>query len=56
MVNFISNMIIPLMVLAVILYGIVKKVDIYDTFVDGAKESFDMVSKIFPCILLYNIL
>lgn len=51
MVSFISNMIIPLMVLGVILYGILKKVDIYDTFVEGAQESFEMVTKIFPCIL-----
>lgn len=51
MVSVISNLIIPLMVLMVILYGLFKKVDIYDAFVDGAKDSFDMIAKIFPCIL-----
>ena len=51
MVSVISNLIIPLMVLLVILYGLFKKVDIYDAFVDGAKASFDMIAKIFPCIL-----
>ena len=51
MVSVISNLIIPLMVLLVILYGLFKKVDIYDAFVDGAKDSFDMIAKIFPCIL-----
>lgn len=51
MVSYISNLIIPVMVLGVIVYGLSKKVDIYDTFVDGAKESFDMITKIFPCIL-----
>lgn len=51
MVSYISNLIIPVMVLGVIVYGLSKKVDIYDTFVDGAKESFDMIAKIFPCIL-----
>ena len=39
------------MVLFVIIYGLRKKVDIYDAFVDGAKDSFDMIAKIFPCIL-----
>ena len=51
MVSTISNLIIPLMVLFVIIYGLRKKVDIYDAFVDGAKDSFDMIAKIFPCIL-----
>lgn len=51
MVSVISNLIIPLMVLMIILYGLFKKVDIYDAFVDGAKDSFDMIAKIFPCIL-----
>jgi len=51
MVSYISNLVIPIMVLGVIVYGLIKKVDIYDTFIDGAKESFDMITKIFPCIL-----
>ena len=51
MVSTISNLIIPLMVLFVIIYGLSKKIDIYDAFIDGAKDSFDMIAKIFPCIL-----
>lgn len=47
----ISNYIMPLIVLFVIVYAIRKKVDIYDTFIEGAKESFEMVLKIFPCFL-----
>ena len=46
-----SNLIIPLMVLFVIVYGFIKKVNLYDTFVSGAKESFDMVLKLFPPLL-----
>lgn len=46
-----SKIIIPLMVLVVIVHGIIKKVNIYDTFIEGAKESFDMVFTIFPSIL-----
>jgi len=41
----------PLLVLFVIIYAIIKKVDVYDTFIDGAKESFEMILKIFPCLL-----
>jgi spore maturation protein B len=37
--------------LIVIFYGLKKKIDIYDTFIDGAKESFDLVFTMFPCML-----
>lgn len=47
----ISNYIIPLIVLFVLVYAIIKKVNIYDVFIDGAKESFDMILRIFPCLL-----
>lgn len=47
----ISNYIIPFIVLIVLVYAIFKKVNIYDVFLDGAKESFDMVLKLFPCLL-----
>lgn len=49
--TFISNLIIPVLVLIILLYGMFKKVDIYDEFLNGASESFEMIFKIFPCIL-----
>ena len=47
----ISNFVIPLLVLIVILHAIYKKVNVYDVFISGAKESFDMIFKLFPCLL-----
>lgn len=47
----ISNLIIPLVVLFVIIYANFKKVSVYDTFIEGAKESFAMILKLFPCLL-----
>ena len=41
--TFISNLIIPVLVLIVLLYGMYKKVDIYDEFLNGASESFKMI-------------
>ena len=38
-----SKLIIPFIVLYIILYGFYKKVPLYDTFIDGAKESFEGV-------------
>lgn len=49
--NYISNLLIPGLLLIILLYGIKKKVDVYDVFVDGAKESFDMVLTMFPSLL-----
>jgi spore maturation protein B len=39
------------MVFIVILYGLYKKVDIYNAFIEGAKESFPMIMTMFPCML-----
>ena len=47
----ISNYVIPLVVLFVLIYAMYKKVNMYDVFLDGAKESFDMILKLFPCLL-----
>lgn len=49
--ELVSTLIIPVMVLGIILYGLYKKIDIYDVFIDGAKESYDMVITMFPCML-----
>lgn len=49
----ICNLILPLLVLVVISYGIYKKRNIYDDFTEGAKQSFDMILSMFPCILAF---
>ena len=46
-----SNYILPLMVLGIVIYGIIKKVDLYDVFLEGSKESFKMAHTIFPNLL-----
>ena len=50
MMNF-SNYIIPSIVLFIVLYGISKKVNVYDVFVEGSKESFGMILNLFPSLL-----
>lgn len=49
--QIISNLILPIIVLLIILYGIKKKINVYDTFTSGAKESFDITIKLFPTLL-----
>lgn len=49
--NYIANLMIPLMVLIVVGYGLLKKLNIYDIFIEGSKESFEMILSMFPCML-----
>ena len=46
--NFLSLYLIPLVVFLVPLYAIFKKVPIYTTFTDGAKEGFSTAIMIIP--------
>ena len=50
-VNVISQLIIPVFILLVVLYGVGKKVRVYDCFVAGAKDGIAVVVKIFPYLL-----
>ena len=40
-----------MIVLFIILYGFIKKVDVYDTFIEGVKESFSMILNLFPTFI-----
>ncbi|MFA5604118.1 MAG: nucleoside recognition domain-containing protein [Bacilli bacterium] len=42
---------IPLLVFFIVIYAIIKKINVYDAFVEGSAESFQMILTIFPCIL-----
>ncbi len=48
---YIANIILPLIVLLIVVYGIYKKVDVFDVFIDGVKEGLTITLQIFPTIL-----
>jgi spore maturation protein B len=48
---YISDGIIPFVILAVVTYGMYKKIDIFDVFIEGAKEGFLTVYKIMPTLI-----
>ena len=50
-----AGVIIPFIVLFVILYGFLKKVDLYDNFLVGVKEGLSMALKIFPTIFAMTV-
>lgn len=51
MVNTISNMAIPFAIAFVIVYGLIEKNKVFDTFIDGAKEGIEIVLRIFPSLI-----
>ena len=50
-INYISSAAIPVSILVIIVYGILEKDKVFDTFIEGAKEGLEIVLKIFPSLL-----
>ena len=42
------NYVVPILIIAVLVYGLIKRVNVYDSFVLGAKKSFNLSLSIFP--------
>ena len=47
----ISSSFIPIIILFIVLYGMFKKVKVYEAFVEGAKEGLKICKNIFPYLL-----
>lgn len=47
----ISSYMIPLVVLIILIYSIRKRINVYDSFIEGAKEGIELAISIFPCYL-----
>lgn len=48
---YLSGSMIPLVILFLVGYGIIKKVDIFDAFTEGAEDGFRTVYKIMPTLI-----
>lgn len=46
-----NNYLVPIIVLVIILYGYIKKCNIYDSFVEGALDGLKIVIQILPVML-----
>ena len=51
MIAKVSSFVVPIIILTVLIYGIKKNVNVYDSFLEGAKSSFEIILSIFPSIL-----
>lgn len=49
--GYIIKIIIPIMIFFIIIYGMIKKVKVYECFVEGAKDGLNICVKIFPYLL-----
>ena len=48
---YISDFIVPAVILLVVAYGVSEKVKVYDEFIRGAKKGFYTVIKIMPTLI-----
>lgn len=51
LINFLSNIAMPMIILLIIIYGLIEKNKVFDTFIDGAKEGLEIVFSIFPTLI-----
>jgi len=49
--TIVSNLAIPLVLFVIIGYGVIKKVKLYEAFVEGAKGGFEVAIKIIPFLV-----
>lgn len=48
---YMSDLIVPFLILGIVIYGISMNVDVYDTFIKGARSGFLTVIKIMPTLI-----
>ena len=48
---YISDFIVPFMILSILIYGIFAGVNVYDTFIQGAKRGFWTVVRLMPTLI-----
>lgn len=51
LINYFSNLAIPLIFLIILFYGILEKKPIFDIFLEGAKEGIEIAVKILPTLV-----
>jgi len=48
---YVTEFIVPMIILGIVMYGVLMKVPVYDTFIKGAKSGFLTVIKIMPTLI-----
>ena len=50
-ITYISAIFVPVFIAGVVIYGITKKVCVYESFIEGAKQGLDTVIRILPYVI-----
>lgn len=50
-INYLSTVAVPVVILLIIVYGVIEKIKVFDTFIDGVKEGIEIVIGIFPTLM-----
>ena len=50
-INFLSSIAMPFVILLIVTYGMIEKIKIFDTFLEGAKDGISIVFNIFPTLI-----
>lgn len=50
-VNFVSSLAMPLIILLIVTYGLIEKNKVFDDFLEGAKEGVEIVFSILPTLI-----
>ncbi len=50
-INFLSNLAMPLIILIIVIYGVIEKKEVFDKFIEGAKDGIKIVINIFPTLI-----
>jgi spore maturation protein SpmA len=51
LIDVVSKLAIPFLIIIFIGYGVIKKIKVYESFVEGAKEGFNVAIKIIPYLV-----
>ena len=51
LVNFLSNLAMPIVILGIVAFGLKEKVKVFDTFLEGAKEGVEITLSLFPTLV-----
>lgn len=50
-INYISSIAVPITIFLITIYGFLEKKNVFDIFLNGAKEGMNVVIKIFPTLI-----
>ncbi len=50
-IEFFSNIVMPIMIIIIVLYGVIERKKVFDIFLEGAKDGIKVVFNIFPTLV-----